>query len=321
MREDDAFLASAQAALRSSAGDEGLEALGWADFLETLDSDRDGRRAVLGLFRAQGRTLGSTSALGRLMAEPYRALTGIPAGCVLAVEYDSPRRGPVYLLTRTPEPSCPILVHRTGVGLVLVGSDRVALEPVARADSAGWVRLAVDFDEMSVPVPSGSVELRTAAAASRVLGRVAVAAEILGAAETALDSAVGYASERHQFGAPIGSFQAIRHLLAAARVDCAAVEAVLDQAIELYPRLPEGDDAVLKALAGRNGRRVCGRTLQVLGGIGFTVEHDHHRFHSRVLALDALLGSSAQLAAQLAADLRRSGGATPDLRAVGPVTA
>lgn len=53
----------------------------------------------------------------------------------------------------------------------------------------------------------------------------------------------------------------------------------------------------------RNGRRACERALQVLGGIGFTAEHDHHHFHSRIFALDALLGTSADLTHQLGSDL------------------
>ena len=64
---------------------------------------------------------------------------------------------------------------------------------------------------------------------------------------------------------------------------------------------------MVKALAGRNGRRACERSLQVLGGIGFTAEHEHHHHHSRVLALDALLGSSAELTHDLGAWLRTSG--------------
>jgi hypothetical protein len=49
------------------------------------------------------------------------------------------------------------------------------------------------------------------------------------------------------------------------------------------------------------------RALQVFGGIGFTAEHDHHHHHGRVLALDALLGTSAELTHGLGAWLRRVG--------------
>jgi alkylation response protein AidB-like acyl-CoA dehydrogenase len=72
-------------------------------------------------------------------------------------------------------------------------------------------------------------------------------------------------------------------------------------------------DAILKALAGRNGKRICENSLQVLGAIGFTTEHEHHRFHSRVLVLDSLLGTSSTLTHQIAVTLRASAGTVPDL--------
>lgn len=131
--------------------------------------------------------------------------------------------------------------------------------------------------------------------------------EILGAAERVLEIGTEYASDRDQFGQPIGSFQAVRHMLAWGRTDCIAVEAVAYRAIRLDTSAPQQFGQVLKALAGRNGRRACERALQVLGGIGFTAEHDHHHFHSRILALDALLGTSADLTHQLGTDLRTTG--------------
>ena len=72
-------------------------------------------------------------------------------------------------------------------------------------------------------------------------------------------------------------------------------------------RPPERYGEVVKALAGRNGRRACERSLQVLGGIGFTAEHAHHHHHSRVLLLDSLLGTSAELSHDLGAWLRTTG--------------
>jgi alkylation response protein AidB-like acyl-CoA dehydrogenase len=96
----------------------------------------------------------------------------------------------------------------------------------------------------------------------------------------------------------------VRHLLAWALTDCAAVEAVADAALRLDTESPARFDEVVKALAGRNGRRACERTLQVLGAIGFTAEFDHHHHHSRVLTLDSVLGSSTELTVELGASLR-----------------
>ena len=135
----------------------------------------------------------------------------------------------------------------------------------------------------------------------------------MGAAEVALAAAVQYASDRKQFGQPIGHFQAVRHLLASARVDAAGLASLARQSADQYPALPSIRDAILKALAGRNGKRICEKSLQVLGAIGFTAEHEHHRFHSRVLVLDSLLGTSSTLTHQIAVTLRASAGTVPDL--------
>ena len=137
---------------------------------------------------------------------------------------------------------------------------------------------------------------------------------MLGAAEAALGLATEYARHREQFGQPIGRFQAVRHLLASARVDCVGLISVTEAMVELDGLLPPRYDEIVKAVAGRNARRACQRTLQVLGGIGFTAEHPHHRYYSRVLGLDALLGSSAVLANALATDWR-TGAELPLLRA------
>ncbi len=162
------------------------------------------------------------------------------------------------------------------------------------------------FDPEDLEPVTPEARAKTARRRSLFLGRVAAAFEILGAAEGALDLAVAHAAAREQFGQPIGKFQAVRHLLAWARTDLAAVLEVSRQAAALDARAPSRFDEIAKALAGRNGRRVCERALQVLGGIGFTAEQDHHHFHSRVLALDAVLGSSAELARGLGAWLRES---------------
>jgi Acyl-CoA dehydrogenase, C-terminal domain len=297
-------------ALRAASGEEALESLGWDEWLGALESDHEARLAVFGYLRAQGRRLASSGALGRLMAQPFRAVTGDGAETSVALEHRSRRKGTIYLILGDTA-SAPVLLHRSGVGLSRLDPGALSLRPISRSDGARLQRLDIEVEALPVLVPEAKAG--EAARHSVMIGRIALAHELLGAAETALAVAVRHAKDRYQFGSPIGSFQAVRHLLAGARVDCAATESLADQAVELYPKVPAHHDAILKAVAGRNGLRTCRRTLQVLGGIGFTAEHDHHRFYSRVLTLDALLGSSAELAARLAGELRRSAGASPDL--------
>jgi Acyl-CoA dehydrogenase, C-terminal domain len=307
---NDLFLASAQDALRSAPGDDALAILGWSELLGSIEDDTDARLGVFAFFRAQGRELGSSAALGQLMAQPYAQVFGRDQSTIAAVQRRSGRRGDRAVLVGTLG-SSPIIVDRPGLGVSLVELESLELKPIGLSD--GLALCEVQSDLTGLPLALGESAAVALRARSIRLGRIALAFEILGAAEAALAGAVQHSRDREQFGHPLGHFQAVRHLLATARVDTAAIEALAKQSVELYPVVPLMRDAVLKAVAGRNGRRVCERSLQVLGAIGFTVEHGHHRFHSRVLILDTLLGSSNSLAHLIAVNLRESAGTVPDL--------
>ncbi|MCL9796184.1 acyl-CoA dehydrogenase family protein, partial [Frankia sp. AgKG'84/4] len=193
-----------------------------------------------------------------------------------------------------------LLVDRPGHGAVVVGADEIELAPVTVPGQLVVHEVVTDL--AGAPATVEESQAGPARARARSLGRLALALEILGAAEGTLTLAVAHAATREQFGKPIGTFQAVRHLLAWAQTDCVALESVTTVAIGLdEDSAPPRHDEIVKALAGRNGRRICERTLQVLGAIGFTSEHSHHHFHSRVLALDALLGSSTELTYALGA--------------------
>ncbi len=303
------YLATSLAAIK--AGGPVLENLGWAELLPHLDQDPECRKAVYALFRAQGQTLTTTGALGQLMAHPYRPLLqSDPAPLTATIERPSHRRGVHVVVSGAPRAGF-ILVDRPGAGVWLVDSRTVELRPIQLA--GGLDLHAIELEPARSDPALSEPEARAARQRSTFLGRIALAFDMLGAAETALETAVGYATHRQQFSEPIGRFQAIRHLLARASVDCAATEAVAEQASQLDLLASPRYDAVVKAVAGRNTRRVCEKALQTLGAIGFMVEHSHHRYHSRILALDSLLGSSTQLVASLAAECRVAGGADPAL--------
>jgi Acyl-CoA dehydrogenase, C-terminal domain len=300
---EDHFLATSRRALAS--GKDALLNLGWADLLPYLEQDLEARRAVFALFRAQGRQPAATSALATLMAHPYSSIIDLEGTPIAAsIDLVSARRGEETVVVGRPEYG-KLLIDRPGQGVWLAEVEAVRFRPVDVPGRLGLYRVDVDLEGRPEPIPDS--EIAAARARSLFLGRVALAFDLLGAAEAALAIAVEYASDRVQFGQPIGRFQAVRHLLAAARVDCAAVQAVTEQAIVQDGRLPPSYDKIVKAVAGRNGRRVCEQTLQVLGGIGFTAEHPHHHFHSRVLTLDALLGTSTSLAHDLAIECRTAG--------------
>src|SRR5205807_1036806 len=107
----------------------------------------------------------------------------------------------------------------------------------------------------------------------------AAAAELLGAADRLIAMAAQYAKDRHQFGVPIGSFQAVKHLLANALVRLEfARPAVYRAAHSIARGVParSRDVSMAKALASDAGMLVARNALQVHGAIGYTEEHHLH---------------------------------------------
>jgi alkylation response protein AidB-like acyl-CoA dehydrogenase len=301
---DDEFLRVATGAMHGSNGSTALDALGWWELVADVE-DAEARAAVFATFRAQGRELASTNALGALMAAPFVAGTEAAAGrIVAAIPRRSPRRGRVWVVIgQVGEES--FLFDEPGTGTYVIEGDAVRLQPIDVAGRLNMHELSVDLGAHRPWLDEGRADAVRGRSLS--LGRVAAACEILGAAERAVDLAIEHAENREQFAQPIAAFQAVRHLLAWAKTDCVAIDSAVHTALRLLDRLPERFDEVVKALAGRNGRHACERSLQVLGAIGFTAEHDHHHHHSRVLALDSLLGSSIELTQRLGAWLRDGG--------------
>jgi hypothetical protein len=299
----DDFLATAVQAMRTSGG-AAVDALGWWELVPHVVEDADARAAVFAVFRAQGRELVDSVALGGLLAQPYLDRVGREPGTVVAaVRRRSARRGPAWSVVGDVA-GRDVLVDEPGLGVFVIEPDTAEWHRVDIPGRALVHEVSVDLsDHEPTLADAGAHDIR---ARSTYLGRVAAATEILGAAEGAVDLAVEHACQREQFGQPIGSFQAVRHLLAWAQTDCVAVEAVVREALSVVDRPPARYGETVKALAGRNGRRACQRSLQVLGGIGFTAEHPHHHHHSRVLLLDGLLGASAELTNGLGAWLRTS---------------
>jgi alkylation response protein AidB-like acyl-CoA dehydrogenase len=139
-------------------------------------------------------------------------------------------------------------------------------------------------------------------------GQRALAHQLVGASRTMLDQARTHATERIQFGQPIGQFQAVRHRLAESLVAVEAAAAAVDAAwLDPSPFAA----AAAKAVAGRSAKTVSRHCQQVLAGIGFTNEHDFHLYARRVLVLDQLLGSARTLTRALGSDLITSGQVPP----------
>jgi alkylation response protein AidB-like acyl-CoA dehydrogenase len=135
---------------------------------------------------------------------------------------------------------------------------------------------------------------------------VVLAAEQVGGAAACLDLAVEYAKFRHQFGRPIGSFQAVKHKLADLLLLVEMGRSAVDRAMaaEHDPaRLAEAA-AVAKIWCSDAYTTVTTENIQIHGGIGFTWEHDAHLYFRRARADEQLLGDATVHRERLATLLR-----------------
>lgn len=132
-------------------------------------------------------------------------------------------------------------------------------------------------------------------------GRRALGWWLVGSARAMLTLARQHALDRVQFGKPIAGFQAVRHRLAETLVAIEGAEATLN-----LPGTENQDltGMLAKAAAGKAALTAAKHCQQVLGGIGFTAEHDLHHHVKRALVLDGLLGSSKELTRKAGAGLR-----------------
>ena len=130
-------------------------------------------------------------------------------------------------------------------------------------------------------------------------GRRALGWWLVGLSRAMLELARQHALDRVQFGRPLASIQAVRHRLADTLVAVEGAEATLVAARDDLGSL------LAKAAAGQAALTTARHCQQVLGGIGFTAEHDLHRHVRRALVLDGLLGSARELTAEAGALLRQ----------------
>jgi len=197
------------------------------------------------------------------------------------------------------------IVVRTGsdVGVVVVPAADVAATPVRTIDgSRRLVHLHLD----GVRVADDRVLGRASAdGVRRALehATVGLALEMVGTAQTIFDVTLDYAKHREQFGVPIGSFQAIKHkfadmLIALERARATGYFAALTIA-EDDPRRASAT-SVAKAAAGDCQRLLGKEGIQILGGIGYTWEHDMHLYVKRMKSGETMFGSTGWHRARIA---------------------
>ena len=154
----------------------------------------------------------------------------------------------------------------------------------------------VEFQDAEARRLDDGRDVTDALRAALARGTVALSAEMVGAAQRCLDLCVQYAKERQQFGVPIGTFQVIKHRLAALAVEVdAAREAVLlaaESLVDADLTSAELVASVAKSAASDTLRLAGDTVVQVHGGIGYTDEHDAHLFFKRARVDGRLLGGA-----------------------------
>ena len=160
-------------------------------------------------------------------------------------------------------------------------TDMRALNTIDRTRSVAEVA----FDSTPAEVLPGSVADREPSLATIDAGRIMLAADTLGAAQTMLDQAVAYAKERRQFNRVIGSFQAVKHLcaeMAAALEPCRSLVWYAAHAVRAVPEESRLMACHAKAHLSEVGRFVARTATEVHGGMGFTDLLGLHYWFKRI---------------------------------------
>ncbi|WP_344818260.1 acyl-CoA dehydrogenase family protein [Microbacterium soli] len=284
--------------------------------------DRLGEVGALGLrLREEGRPVASGTEV-RLFAEAIgAALVPVPFfSTTLAVELLGNVEPDLAESIAAGESRCAVALRDDFSGLAEVGEAAIAWDA---KDAEFAVAVGAVTDEtveiVKAPLTSGSCvaspldPTRWCAATTlddaesigfvsreqhtrwQAMALMLASADAVGAMRQTLENAIEYSKQRHAYGRPIGSFQALQHLMVEAYVDLQPASAHTSFAAWALDEL-SADEALraarsAKAYVSRIGLAVAERSMQVFGGIGVTREHVAHLFTRRVMADRMILGS------------------------------
>ncbi|MER6800132.1 acyl-CoA dehydrogenase family protein, partial [Amycolatopsis mediterranei] len=192
-----------------------------------------------------------------------------------------------------------LVVARTEAGLSLFAVERTA--PGVRAESLrtldatrAQARVMLDAAPATLVGADGAGERLLETVLD--VASVCLAAEQAGGARRVLETSAEYARTRHQFGRPIGSFQAVKHKCADILVQVELAEATAREAARLHTADPAGFRAAAAAAHACCSRAyvfAAMENIQVHGGIGFTWEHPAHLHFRRAKSAQLLFGGPA----------------------------
>lgn len=291
---------------RAAKLDAAVSASGWRELRAESDAGGPWASAVEVAVVAEelGRGLADTAFLGPTLAADLRRLAGLPPatapetvlltsglgevaevvdGLVPADAVAVDARGAATALV-------PVLVSGAGgrrLGEVALGGDAAGVDLTRPASQPGSSRTVTIF-ETGTPLDDEAVTRW------RSLGLAVACADLVGVMRGALNLAADYARERKQYGVPIGSFQAVQHLLADALVLMEGSRSIALHAAwavdAVSSREAAAAAAAAKAYCARAARSVCETAIQVHGGIGNTWECLAHVFLRRALLSSDVFG-------------------------------
>jgi alkylation response protein AidB-like acyl-CoA dehydrogenase len=199
--------------------------------------------------------------------------------------------------------------YRQGMSLFLVDNTALGLE-LRKLDMLGrrcTGTYEIFFNDVRVPVDrliGGEHGGWDCLMSGLQVERVCSAAGNCGAAQAVVDLALAYAKERKQFGRPIGSFQAIAHMLADMATEVEAARTLMWRAAWM---VASGQDALreismAKLLSSETYAKVANLGMQILGAYGYTMEFDMQR-HFRDSRASTIAAGTSQIQRNLIAGL------------------
>jgi hypothetical protein len=208
-----------------------------------------------------------------------------PEGAIVALAPQNPEAAIRFL-----EPGALVILEKDGVAASLIaGRDEVT--PIQTDYAYPFAQLAPAARSRARPIAGAKAD------DLRLWHRLALATEMLGAAQAAFDLTVGYVKERRQFGRTIGSFQGLQHRLAECATMLEGLRVLCRKAA--WSREPL-DAAIAATWAQDTGSRLIYETQQQHGAIGLTMEYPLHYWGYRMRTLQGELGGVAGQAAAVA---------------------
>lgn len=300
---------AAPGGLRRAVGE-----FGWHDMLEAEPA-----LAVSALAEMQGEYLtdttliddmvlagavlaGATQAAGARVVYPrlgHDEPTSVVDGGTLALHGLVVAEGPDRLLVPALRKGRTVLVATSALPVAGIEKECAGIDP-----DSGWRLVAADVELSEDSEVTEGDDARERWVALRAAGQRALAHELVGVGRRMLTLALEHVSTREQFGKAIGSFQAVKHKMADVALHRECAELAAEAAWEDL----RADSAQLaKIMAGRFVRTAAAECQQVLGGMGFTWEHDFHRYLRRGLLLEPVLGTAGTLRASLGRGIHADG--------------